>query len=49
MLKFETEKGRIKCEIGDELLSYFVKQPNAGTEHHSFEKICQETLAMLKS
>lgn len=49
MLKFETERGRIKCEIGDKLFSYFVKRPDASTEHYSFEEINKDTLSVLKS
>jgi hypothetical protein len=49
MLKFETEHGRIKCEIGDKQMSYFVKRPNCQTEHHSFVDINSDTLSVLKS
>ena len=48
-LKLETEKGRIKCEIGDTQISYFVKRLGAATEHHSFEDINADTLSTLRS
>ena len=48
MLKLETEKGRIKCEIGDTQMSYFLKRPGFETEYHSFEDINEETLSVLK-
>ena len=48
MLKFETKKGRIKCEMGDMQMSYFVKCPDRSTEHHSFETIDKEHLNILK-
>ncbi|MBQ1697766.1 MAG: hypothetical protein II075_07765 [Bacteroidales bacterium] len=47
MLKLETPKGRIKCEIGDVKMSYFVKRQGFETEHHSFEDINDETLSTL--
>ncbi|MBQ3619089.1 MAG: hypothetical protein II939_13125 [Bacteroidales bacterium] len=49
MLKMETNKGRIKCEIGDTQLSYFIKRPDQETEHHSFENINKETFLTLRS
>jgi hypothetical protein len=49
MLTFETENGRIKCEIGDRRMSYFVKRPNHQTEHFSFLDITAETLSELKA
>lgn len=49
MLKLETQKGRLKGEIGDQLISYFVKRPNMATEHHSFEEINTNNLDFLKS
>ena len=49
MLKLETEKGRVKCEIGDKQMSYFVKREGRDTEYHSFEDINSETLSTLKS
>ena len=49
MLKYETGKGRIKCEMGDKEMSYFVKCKGRETKHHSFEDINSETLATLKS
>jgi len=48
-LKLETEKGRIKCDIGDTQMSYFVKRPGIATEHHSFEDINADTLSTLRS
>ena len=36
MLKLETDKGRLKGEIGDQLMSYFVKRSNMAPEYHSF-------------
>jgi hypothetical protein len=49
MLKLETQKGRLKGEIGDQLISYFVKRPNMAPEHHSFEEINTNNLDLLKS
>lgn len=49
MLKLETDKGRIKCEIGDIQLSYFVKRPGGETQHYSFEDISEENLSTLRS
>ena len=49
MLRIETEKGRIKCELGDKQMSYFVKRKGQDTEHHSFEDINSETMSVLKS
>ena len=49
LLKLETDKGRLKCEMGDSLMSYFIKTSNGDTKHHSFEEINKETLAELKS
>lgn len=49
MLKLETEKGRIKCDIGDTQISYFVKRPRLETKHHSFEDINAETMSTLRS
>jgi hypothetical protein len=49
MLRFETEKGRVKCEFGDKQMSYFVKRKDQVTEHHSFEDINRETMSVLKS
>ena len=49
MLKLETQKGRLKGEIGDQLISYFVKRPNMTPEHHSFEEINSNNLDLLKS
>lgn len=49
LLKLETKKGRIKCEIGDELMSYFVKRPGLPTEHHSYETTDKENLKTLKA
>ncbi|MCR5456110.1 MAG: hypothetical protein K6F33_14095 [Bacteroidales bacterium] len=48
MLKLETEKGRVKCEIGDTQMSYFVKRIGRETEHHSFEDISEESLSALR-
>ena len=47
MVKLETSKGRIKGEIGDKQMSYFIKRANAPTEHHSFEDLTKETLSSL--
>ena len=47
MLKLETEKGRIKGEIGDKTMSYFIKRPGSATEHHSFEELTRESLSIL--
>ena len=49
MLKLETQKGRLKGEIGDQLISYFVKRPNMAPEYHSFEEINTNNLDLLKS
>lgn len=49
LLKLETDKGRLKCEMGDSLMSYFIKTSNGDTKHHSFEEINKETLSELKS
>lgn len=49
MLKLETSKGRIKCEIGDKQMSYFVKQQGFETEYHTFEDINKDTLSLLES
>ena len=49
MLKLETEKGRIKCEIGDTQMSYFVKREGSETVHHSFEAINDDSLMVLRS
>lgn len=48
MIKLETEKGRLKGEIGDELFSYFVKCPNENTEHHSFEELNPQNIELLR-
>ncbi|MBO7462194.1 MAG: hypothetical protein J6T96_06325 [Bacteroidales bacterium] len=48
MLKMETNNGRIKCEIGDTQMSYFVKRPTKETEHHSFEDINDGNLSTLR-
>lgn len=47
MLKKETAKGRIKGEIGDTQMSYFVKYYGAATEYHSFEDLNKGTLGLL--
>jgi hypothetical protein len=47
MVKCETDKGRIKGEVGDKVMSYFVKRPNAATEHYSFEELTKENLQTL--
>ena len=49
MLKLETQKGRLKGEIGEQLISYFVKRPNMVPEHHSFEEINTNNIDLLKS
>lgn len=49
MIKLDTEKGRLKGEIGDQLMSYFVKRPSMRTEHHSFEEMNSENVNMLKA
>ena len=49
MLKLETQKGRLKGEVGDQLISYFLKRPNMAPEHHSFEEINSNNLDLLKS
>lgn len=47
MVKLETVKGRIKGEMGDNEMSYFVKRPGFTTEHHSFEAVNKENLRSL--
>ena len=47
MLKMETPNGRIIGEIGDSLVSYFIKRPNTPTEHHSFETQNKELLSSI--
>lgn len=47
MLKQETPKGRINCEMGDTQMSYFVKRPGETTLHHSFEVPDSEHFAQL--
>lgn len=49
MLKLETDKGRLKGEIGDQLISYFVKRPSMSPEYHSFEEITSNNIDLLKS
>ena len=47
MVKLETAKGRLKGEIGDIEMSYFVKRQGMATEHHSFEVVNKENLSSL--
>lgn len=47
MIKLETQKGRIKGEVGDNEMSYFVKRQGIPTEHYSFEPMNKERLATL--
>lgn len=47
MVKLETAKGRLKGEIGDIEMSYFVKRQGMATEHHSFEVVNKENLSAL--
>lgn len=47
MITLETKKGRVKGEIGDTSMSYFVKRPDQPTEHHSFEGLTREHLSQL--
>lgn len=49
MLKLETDKGRLKGEIGDQLMSYFVKRSNMAPEYHSFEEVNPNNFDLLKS
>ncbi len=46
-IMFETKQGRIKGEVGDVALSYFVKRPDAQTEYYSFEPANEETFVVL--
>ena len=48
LIKLETKYGRLKCEVGDELMSYFVKRSGQETEHHSFEPIDDNNISTLK-
>ena len=47
MVSLETEKGRVKGEMGETNISYFVKRPGVATEHHSFENLTKENLSLL--
>ena len=47
MVKLEAAKGRLKGEIGDIEMSYFVKRQGMATEHHSFEVVNKENLSSL--
>ena len=49
MVKLESKKGRIKGEIGDKQMSYFVKRQDVATEYHSFEDLTKENMAMFVS
>ena len=49
MLKLETDKGRLKGEIGDQLMSYFVKRPSMAPEYHSFEEVNPNNFDLLRS
>lgn len=49
MMKMETEKGRVNCEMGENLMSYFVKRPGQSTLHHSFEEPSSDNLAQLNT
>ena len=48
LMKLETKNGRLKCEVGSELMSYFVKRDGKATEHHSFETIDETNITTLK-
>ena len=48
LIKLETKNGRLKCEVGGELMSYFVKRDGQATEHHSFEAIDENNISTLK-
>lgn len=47
-IKLDTSKGRIVCEMGDELMSYFVKRPDVKNEYHSFEPMDKAHLDVLR-
>ena len=47
MVKLETSNGRIKGEIGNKQMSYFVKREGTATEHHSFEDLNKGNIALL--
>ena len=49
MLKLETDKGRLKGEIGNQLISYFVTRPSMSPEYHSFEEVTPNHFDLLKS
>lgn len=47
-MQLETERGRVRCEMGEDMMSYFVKRKGEATEYHSFETIDEEALIVLK-
>ena len=49
MLQLETGKGRLKCEVGNDTMSYFVKKSGFATEHHSYEELTDENIVILKN
>jgi hypothetical protein len=47
-MQLETERGRVRCEMGEDVMSYFVKRQGEVTEYHSFEAIDENALTVLK-